>query len=267
MRVSLKTPLTYYGGKQKMVRYILPNIPTHVSYIEPFVGGGAIFWAKPPSEIEVLNDTNKELINFYAVLQKNLKGIKKEVNATLHSRDLHRKAWVIYNNSDLFTDIKRAWAVWVLASQSYSCMLNGSWRYDKSENKTSKVIGNKKQLFCNELPQRLEKVELESADALYIIKSRDSEKSFFYCDPPYYNADCGHYKGYTLQDFEDLLSTLSKIKGLFLLSSYPSPILMEFIKKHKWHVVAVDKKVSVNTKKGYLPRKLEMLTANYPLTL
>ena len=40
-------------------------IPNHKLYAEVFVGGGAIFWSKPKSEIEVINDTNNELINFY----------------------------------------------------------------------------------------------------------------------------------------------------------------------------------------------------------
>lgn len=63
--LQLKTPITYYGGKQKLVSTILPLIPAHELYAEPFVGGGAIFWAKEPSNVEVINDTNRELINFY----------------------------------------------------------------------------------------------------------------------------------------------------------------------------------------------------------
>ena len=62
-----KTPLAYYGGKQKLVPVILPLIPAHDIYIEPFVGGGALFWAKKPSNLEVINDNNRELINFIKV--------------------------------------------------------------------------------------------------------------------------------------------------------------------------------------------------------
>lgn len=66
---QLKTPTSYYGGKQNLVRIIIPLIPKHTTYVEPFVGGGAIFWTKPKSEVEVINDTNRELINFYEVVQ------------------------------------------------------------------------------------------------------------------------------------------------------------------------------------------------------
>ncbi|QZT36681.1 DNA adenine methylase [Halosquirtibacter xylanolyticus] len=40
---------------------------------------------------------------------------------------------------------------------------------------------------------RLQNVQIECTDALRIINSRDQEEAFFYCDPPYFNSDCGHY--------------------------------------------------------------------------
>lgn len=60
----MKTPITYYGGKQRLLKYILPLIPKHTLYAEPFTGGGAVFFEKEPSDIEVINDTNKALITF-----------------------------------------------------------------------------------------------------------------------------------------------------------------------------------------------------------
>ena len=102
---------------------------------------------------------------------------------------------------------------------------------------------------------------------MYIISSRDTLDSFFYCDPPYYNSDCGHYNGYKESDFEELLTRLSGIKGKFLLSSYPSPVLTKYAKEHGWSQWSVESGVSVNTKgrSGYQKRKVEMLTANYEL--
>jgi DNA adenine methylase len=69
MQSSIRTPISYYGGKQKLVSHILPRIATHNFYVEPFVGGAAVFFAKPPSAVECINDTNAELINFYRVLK------------------------------------------------------------------------------------------------------------------------------------------------------------------------------------------------------
>jgi len=166
----------------------------------------------------------------------------------------------------MFSDIKRAWAVWLLSSQSFCSQLDGSFGYDKSKNTTTKKIINKRDSFTEGLAIRLQNVQLECADALYVIRSRDGLNSFFYCDPPYFNSDCGHYNGYTAQDFENLLITLSKIAGKFLLSSYPSDLLMKYAKQHGWHIWSVEQNVTVNNRSGYMKKKVEVLTANYPIS-
>jgi len=234
-------------------------------YVEPFLGGAAVFFSEPASNIEVLNDTNKELINFYRVVQNDFVSLEKEIRITLHSRDLHRKASVIYNHPDMFGEVKRAWAVWVLSSQSFSAVIDGSWGYDKSKNTTTKKISNKREGFTEEYAIRLQNVQIESADALYVIRSRDTKETFFYCDPPYFNSDCGHYDGYSIEDFEALLIRLSRIEGKFLLSSYPSAILKQYTKAHNWQSKSIEQLVSVNAKGGYQKRKEEVFTANFAM--
>lgn len=259
----MKTPISYYGGKQKLVTKIIPLIPGHTMYAEPFIGGGAVFFSKPASHVEVINDTNKELINFYRMLQNRFVELDSMVKVTLHSRTLHKDAKVVYDNPHLFDEVKRAWAVWVLSTQSFSSMLDGSWGYDKTDNTTTKKISNKRNQFSEEYAIRLQNVQLECSDALYIIKSRDTANTFFYCDPPYFNSDCGHYDGYSEQDFENLLILLASIKGKFILSSYPSPLLQRYVKQYGWKWQCYESGVSVNAKGGYLKRKWEMLTANF----
>lgn len=264
-KVRLKTPISYYGGKQKLAATIVSLIPKHTLYCEPFIGGAAVFFAKRPSEVEVINDTNRELVNFYRVAKEDFVSLEKEVRISLHSRDMHRRASVIYTNPDMFSDLKRAWAVWVLSSQSFSAQLDGTWGFDISSNTTTKKIHHHKSGFTEELAIRLQNCQIECADALYIIGSRDSENTFFYCDPPYYNSDCGHYDGYSLQDYESLLYLLTKIKGKFLLSSYPSSILEKYTRSQQWQKMAFRQKVSVNAKAGNQKTKTEMLVANYPI--
>lgn len=267
MKIQIKTPISYYGGKQKLATTILKLIPQHRLYGEPFVGGAAIFFAKEPSAVEVINDTNKELINFYRVVQQDYVSLEKHIQITLHSSDLHRKAMVINGNPDMFSEIQRAWAVWVLATQSFSSQLDGSWGYDIAKNTTTKKISNKRASFTENYAIRLQNVQIECTDAIRIIKSRDSRDSFFYCDPPYYNSDCAHYDGYTVEDYTRLLEVLSGIKGKFLLSSYPSPVLKRFKAEFGWHQIEIEQKVSVANANSHKGRKskTEVLTANYPL--
>lgn len=264
---KIKTPISYYGGKQNLVNTILPLIPKHSTYTETFVGGGAIFWAKQKSEVEIINDYNRELINFYECVQNEFIELEKLVRISLHSRSLHSDATVVYNNPHMFDRLKRAWAVWVLAAQSFSSMLDGSFGYDVVRGTTSQKIKNKRESFTEDLAIRIQNVQIENTDALRVIKSRDTKDTFHYVDPPYYNSDCGHYDGYSRDDFENLLDVLSKIEGKFLLSSYPSDILEDYSKKNGWCTIKLEQSVSVANGTGKpAKKKIEVLTANYDLS-
>jgi DNA adenine methylase len=263
MKIRIKTPISYYGGKQKLCTTILSLFPKHGLYCEPFVGGAAVFFAKEPSAVEVLNDTNTELINFYRVAQNHFVDLDRMIKATLHSRRLHEDARTIYTNPHLFDEVRRAWAVWVQTSQSFSSMIEGSWGYDKAGKLPLLKSITAGTGFSEQVAIRLQNVQLECADALYIIQSRDTKDSFFYCDPPYPNSNCGHYNGYSENDFEALLKRLEAIQGKFLLSSYPIEVLGKYIKRNGWYCRTVEQRVSVN--KGYGKKKIEMMTANYEI--
>jgi len=261
---SLKTPITYYGGKQKLAGVIVQLIPPHVMYAEPFAGGATIFFAKPPAKVEVLNDTNRELINFYRVVSEKYHDLYKEIRQTLHSRKLYQDAQVVYANPHLFSEVKRAWAVWVLCNQGFAGKINGGWGYSRNRNILPVLLANKKEQFNELYAKRLGRVHLECSDALTVIQRWDSPASFFYCDPPYVGSNCGHYDAYTQNDFEQLLSCLSKIQGKFLLSSYPSELLTAWTQENNWYTKMIDQTVAVNMGSGR-KNKTEVLTANYPI--
>lgn len=261
-QIRLRTPLTYYGGKQQMIKIIEPMIPTHNLYCEPFCGGAAIFFGKEPSNVEILNDTNAVLQTFYRVVKTDFPALKKRIDSTLHSREMHNDAWIIYNEPHMFNDVDKAWAVWVLANMSYTSRLNGSFAYERSSSKISDKVQHKKDELTIDIARRLEHVQIECADACYIIQSRDCHDSFFYCDPPYINTCQGHYDGYTETDYENLLINLSKIEGKFLLSSFPTDLLTHYTQQHGWNTKQFDLNSSAS---GSRKRKIEVLTANYTI--
>ena len=96
IEVKMKAQITYYGGKKRMLKIILPMIPEHDIYVEPFFGGGAVFWAKEPANVEFVNDKNGEVANFYRVLQNDFDALKKQIDSTLHSEFMHKEARSIY---------------------------------------------------------------------------------------------------------------------------------------------------------------------------
>ena len=156
----MKTPITYYGGKLSLLPKILPLIPKHDLYCEPFIGGAAVFFAKEKANVEVINDINGEIVNFYKVLQNDFNALQREIKATLHSRDLHRRAQVIYGNPDMFDCIKRAWAVWVLANMSFNNALDTSFTRS-TDGKFSRKVASNRERFSDELTERISGVQIE----------------------------------------------------------------------------------------------------------
>lgn len=263
----MKTPITYYGGKATLAKRIVERFPVDyekLSYAEVFFGGGSVFFTKNPSKLETINDTNRELINFYAVIQQDFISLEREIRITLHSRSFYRDAKVVYENPHMFNPLKRAWAVWVLANQGFSGILNRSWGYDRTGATMGLKLSNKRESFTEDYAIRMQNVSLECTDALKVIRSRDSVTTLFYVDPPYYNSDMGHYDGYTIEDYEALLKTLSAIQGKFMLSSYPSPILTDYIAGQGWKTESFTCKIAVSSNsKNPKKDKVEVLVWNY----
>jgi DNA adenine methylase len=135
-----------------------------------------------------------------------------------------------------------------------------SWGFGKDNSKETS-LARKRNDFTKEYADRLKTVQIESNDALKVIDRCDAKDTFFYIDPPYINTHQGHYKGYMEEDFIQLLEKLRKIKGKFLLSSYPSPVLKKYIKKYKWRTQSIKKHIAVT--KHTEKEKTEMMVFNY----
>jgi len=217
--MSMRTPITYYGGKQALLKYLLPLIPAHKLYCEPFFGGGALLFAKPESQTEIINDLNGEVVNFFKVMKSKFPELQKQIQGTLYSRELFKRARVIYEFPDMFSDVDRAWAFWTLTNQGFAGSVT-SWGFGKTSSK-EKSLANKRIEFSKAYAERFAHVQMEHNNALKVIERCNDKDSFIYCDPPYIHSHQGHYAGYTSDDFTALLESLSKFKGKFLLSSYP----------------------------------------------
>lgn len=263
VKTKIKTPISYYGGKQSMLKHIIPMIPKHNLYTEAFCGGAALFFAKEPANVEVINDINSNLINFYKVLKLDYIELKKKIDATLHSRREHIFAQIVLDMSEYFNDVTRAWALWVLSKQSFASKLDGSWGYDKKSNTMPKKITNAKKNFAELLGLRLENTQIECNDALRIITSRDTTEAFHFIDPPYFNSNCGHYSGYNEQNFEDLLKVMETLKGKFILTMFPCEILDKYVERNGWNVKKIERTISAS--KTARNKKTEIIVFNYDL--
>lgn len=263
-----KTPITYYGGKQRMVNDIIGMMPPHKIYCEPFFGGGAVFFAKGPSEVEVINDHDRRLITFYRQVVDNFEALQKKIQHTLHSEAEWLKARRIFYGNGKYkaadvTELDIAWSVWVLCNMSYSGSPNCGWKWDNA-NSTPNMLDVKRRNFTTELHDRLAHCQISCRDAITVIEQRDSADTFFYLDPPYVGCQQQHYHGFTGEDFGILLTTLEMIKGKFILSHFHNPQLDAAIERTGWQVRSFESLMTVSNNVRVANRKKqELLISNY----
>jgi DNA adenine methylase len=242
----MKTPITYYGGKQTMLKHIRPLIPEHELYCEPFAGGAAVFFDKEPVKVNVINDLNGELINFYRTVVTDMAKLKLELAKTIHSRNQYKHAWHVYNNPDYFTAVQRAWAVLILTKIGYAGKLSESFGFDKSECRHPRKIRlMKENMLCDEMKEHLEKATIECSEALTVIRRYDCEKAWMFLDPPYVGSDMGHYSGmFNEQNLAELLDVCANLKGKFMLTMFPNAALQLYAEQQGWSIHRFDRQIS-----------------------
>ena len=257
----MKTPISYYGGKQTLLKYILPLIPEHRLYTEAFCGGCAVLFAKEPAECEVINDVNTELVNFYKVAKTEYPALKRLVDSSLHSREEHAHARHINQFPEYFSPVERAWAVWLCTKLGFASMIDGTFGYDRNGTTTQK-LRNAKDQFTEDLCARLDNVTIECEDGTHVIERYDCEDAFHFVDPPYVGTDCGHYNGFFgEEDFRNLLDTLVAVKGKFMLTMFPHPVLEKYADEHGWTIHRIERMITAS--KVSRRRQQEWIVTNY----
>ncbi|MGE4301075.1 MAG: DNA adenine methylase [Victivallaceae bacterium] len=260
----MKTPIVYYGGKTNMLKHILPLVPgEHRTYAEPFFGGGAVFFGKAPSKVEVINDNLDQCVNFFRVCQTRFEQLAKLIQATLHSETELRRARAVYKAPPEENDpVTRAWAFWCENRLTFSHKITGGFAFARDG--IAQITANKVREFTTEICDRLRHAQIFCRDALDVIRRFDAEDTFFYLDPPYANSDCGHYnKGKGV--YYDLVAMLPGLKAKWLLSSYPTAELAAVWRLPGVRHQEIDKNLAVVGRRTAGRRKIETLTWNYEL--
>lgn len=95
----------WLGGKRRLADTLLHRFPPHTCYVELFAGGAALFFLRPPAEVEVINDANGELINLYRVVARHLEEFVRQFKWSLSSREVFK--WLQQTPPHVLTDIGR----------------------------------------------------------------------------------------------------------------------------------------------------------------
>lgn len=250
------TPFSWQGGKTYHLDWLLPiiNIATHNCFVEVFAGSGSVLLNKEPSRVEVYNDINEEVVNFFKVLRQKPDEIVKLLQLTPYSRKEFIEACGDTSTKD---DLERARLFFVKARQVRNGMATlatpGKWSYTKKDSRGKRALtvnqwlNSIDQLF--EISERLKQVQIECVDALEVIERYDTEDTLFYLDPPYLfdtRSAKNYYKDeYSNDDHIKMLDSVKKIKGKVIISGYNNDLYNNALKN--WQQSLREPKLSNST--------------------
>lgn len=102
----MDSPIKWMGGKYRLRKTIIKMLPEHTCYCEVFGGAGWVLFGKQPSRVEVYNDINSELVNFFQVVKDKPEEFIRAFDLLLISREIfvRFKALSLVGTSD----VKRA---------------------------------------------------------------------------------------------------------------------------------------------------------------
>ena len=217
-----------YGGKWRMTGRLLPLITEHDAYVEHFCGGAALFFSKAPSKIEVLNDVDGELINFFRVLRDPEKFERwlRAVACTPFSREETELARDLKGD-----DVERARKFYTLAMQSFA---SDMWDWGYGATGSNNAMPRR---WFNRLPKlpafhaRLMNVQIECSDFRRSLCLYDDPWTFHYLDPPYLHetrrVDHGYRFEMSRADHTAMLDLALQLCGKVMISGYRSDLYEE----------------------------------------
>lgn len=267
---GVKPAFAYYGGKARLASsWIVPNLPPHRVYVEPFAGSAAVLLAKTPVAHEILNDLDGHVINFYRVLRTNPDDLAHAVSLTPYARDEYDAADVDEPGLD---DLERARRWWVRSTQGFgqSATRQTGWSISTAQNTPRMHQLTRRIDRFAEIAERLRHVFIENVDALDVIARYGTDPdACLYVDPPYLRATRSAPTCYRHEFQEDhqhraLAEALHAAKAAVVLSGYPSALYDDDLYA-AWHRTETEITLRAgNGRKSALRAAVEVLWSNRP---
>jgi DNA adenine methylase len=249
-------PFPYIGGKRRIARQLVSLIPEHTTYVEPFAGGAQVFFHKPRSRVEVLNDLDDEIVNVLRICQRHPQELTRMLRWLPASRRLFE--WHQQQSPDPLTDIERATRFLYLQHNTWGGRrMRRNFHFSVTKPPSYVPSSLPKRVIA--IAERLIGVQLESAPFDTALTRYDRSTTFFYCDPPYVGLDLYQHH-LSDEQFEGLARRLHTLHGRFLLSINDCP------KARRWFAGFHRLDIAFVYSSTRTPRRFrELLFANYPL--
>lgn len=194
-------------------------------YVEPFGGSGAVINALKPVKIEVYNDADERLADFFRALADDEASAKmRRWGETFpQSRAIYdemKRDWI-----KLPELAKRGFATFYVQSFSFGGKPFDSFGTEKTERPRTAAAYRERVAALDVFAERFRFVNIEKLDWRQCVDKYDSEQVFFYCDPPYLGRQKKYYRGdLPLVNHAELVETLLSVRGGVALSCYSNDV-------------------------------------------
>lgn len=212
-----KSPFPYPGGKAQRCDFITDSIPRHTRYVEVFGGSAGVLFSKSPSAVEVYNDRDGLIVNFFEVLRDSTEDLVAWLDRTPYSRELHKRyAREVFGDDPTPGDaVDRAGKFFYLRFTQHGADYSGKagFKLGKKSNRPeySPSHGYRRKVDAlDDFADRLADVTIEALDWSDVFDNYDASCAFFFADPPYYGTESSyrHGEGFDHAAFHDAIAGL-----------------------------------------------------------
>jgi len=264
----LNSPIKWVGGKSRLRKQIIELLPPHTCYVELFAGAAWVLFGKPPSDVEVLNDIDGELVNFFRVVKHRPEELINSFELELVSRAEFERLAVL--DVTQHSDIERAHRFYYIIMAGWG----GELKYPRFQTSISdgghgnRLFGALKHLRerIDPVHQRLSTVIIENLDWESCLERYDRPKTVLYIDPPYPENKVNYF--HNMQSWDEhnrLADRLNQTQCKWILSSFDIPEMRELYGNKNNHFISVQAYSGMKKEKNGTERVLnkEILITNF----
>lgn len=249
MSVPSRPLLRWHGGKWLLAPWIIEHFPAHRVYVEPYGGAASVLLRKLRSYAEVWNDLDEGVVNLMS-LMRNGHGeqLAEKLRLTPFAREEFEMAYL--PTDDVFESARRliVRSFMGFGSDAHNPAVRTGFRAASNRSGTTPAhdwTNYPAALRC--IAERVQGVVIERRPAIDVMRQHDGDDTLHYVDPPYLpdtrstkiRKSGERYHAYshemTVADHREMLAALRGLKGMVVLSGYPSALYDDALPD--WHRV------------------------------
>ncbi|WP_336709942.1 MULTISPECIES: DNA adenine methylase [unclassified Cedecea] len=251
--------IRYHGGKFRLASWIISHFPAHRCYVEPFGGAASVLLRKAPSEAEVYNDLDGEVVNLFRVLRSGEQStmLIDACALTPYSREEFKRAYE--PTEDVIEQARRlvVRATMGFGSAGATKGMTGFRLDTKRNSATAQRIWARSPDNLAAVASRFAGVLVENRDAIQCMKDHDTDSTLHFVDPPYVHdtrvnvaKNSAYRHELTNAEHRALLEEIKSLKGMVIICGYNSELYNESLSSWK----RVTRSTSANGQAGSVQR-------------